>query len=126
MDAREVSVYLAFIWNQSPRNGASFVQSPNCRTYRLPSCIGNPDASNLDRQAALLHGLNPYRCEPSTDEAAHCLDLEPAGKQSIHIAAMRRPSEHYEHAAMAQVDVLVFGLRDHIAGRADLRAAPPF
>src|SRR5262249_29678073 len=121
MDAREVSVYLAFISNQSPRTGPSFLPSSSCRAYRLPSCVGNPDASTLDRRAALLHDLNPYRCEPSADEVAHCLELEPAGKQSIHIAAMLRPGEHYEHAAMARADVLLFGLRDHIAGRTDLR-----
>src|SRR5260370_28361563 len=89
---------------------------------RLPSCVGNPDASNLDRQAVLCHGLNQYRCESTADEVSHCLKLESAGKQRVHIAATRRLSEHFEHAAMARADALLFGLRDHIAGRADLRA----
>src|SRR5260370_21773754 len=97
-------------------NGPSSLPSSNCRAYRLPSCVGNPDASNLDRQAALLHGLNPYRCEPTADEGGHYLKLEPAGKQSIHIAAMLRLSEHSEHAEMAQAVVLGLWLRDHIPG----------
>jgi hypothetical protein len=142
MDARKVPVYLAFIWNQSPRNGPSFLPSSNCRTYRgsrqiteldgdpqwrqsaldqsildrLPSCVGNPDASNLDRQAALLHGLNPYVASPARTRSPIAFTSQPCCVLASTLSTRRWLGRN----------VWVFRLRDHIAGRADLTATPPF
>jgi hypothetical protein len=67
---------------------------------RPPAGVRDSDASKLDLQAVLLHGLNPYRCESALDEIGHCLKLEPAGKQSIHVAAIRRLGQHFKHLTM--------------------------
>jgi hypothetical protein len=40
---------------------------------RPPARVRDFHESNLDRRVALLHGLNPYRCEPVADEIGHCL-----------------------------------------------------
>jgi hypothetical protein len=43
--------------------------------------------------------------------------LEPEGKQSIHVAAMRRNCQGFEHLEMSLREALVFGLRGHFGSR---------
>src|SRR6266852_5218638 len=82
---------------------------------RSPAGVGHLEASNLDCQALRFHDLNPYRCEPTTNKIGHCLQSEPAGERSIHVAATRRLGQHFEHSAMCRAEALVFELRGHFA-----------
>lgn len=61
----------------------------------------------------LLRALNPDRCEFTADEIGNRLKLEPQSKQSIHLAAMQRDSQDFEHLTMFFGESLVFGLRGH-------------
>jgi len=49
----------------------------------------------------ILHGLNAHRGEFATDEIGHRFKLEPTGKQSIYVAAMRRNCQDFEQLAMS-------------------------
>jgi len=58
------------------------------------------------------------------DEIGHCLKLEPDGKQSIHVAAMRRIGQHIEHLAMCLDKALVSRLRGHFDSRHGVDGLP--
>jgi len=70
-----------------------------------PKCTASPSHTGLPSSTIL--------------ESDSC----PQGNPARVILFGKCSSEHFEHAAMARADALLFGLRDHIAGRADLRAA---
>ena len=65
--------------------------SPRGQTFeRSPADVRNPDDCKLDLRVALLHSLNSYHREFAANEIGDRLKLESDGKQSIHVAAMRR------------------------------------
>jgi len=68
---------------------------------RQPASVGDLDESNFGFRVEILHSFNPYRCEFTPDDIGHRFELDPAGKQSVHIKAMRRNCQEFEQLAMS-------------------------